>query len=134
MRQLPLSYEPSTAGRAGWFVTLEALRAAVAHLGTKEVIYELNVQKSTFSEALGEREERKAGDARWAAEWTYVVLAMLEKRHTDTCDQLARAILESIAAMSSRFVIADASDEPTPEEIAAAERVLAKAKGRRRAA
>lgn len=134
MRQPSLPYAPSYVGRSAWFVMLEALRAAVAHLGTKEVIYELNVAKSVLSEAINEREERKEGDKRWANEWTHVVLAMLEQRHNDTCDQLARTILEAQAALSSRFVIADTSDEPTPEEVEAAERVIAKAKKRRGAA
>lgn len=134
MRQLPLVYKPSTAAREAWLLMLESIRAAVSHLGLKEVTYETDVAKTTLSEALNERVERKEGDKRWAAEWTLVVLAMLEQRHTDTCDQFASAILEAQAALSTRFVIADASDEPTDDEVAAAQRVIEKARKRKRAA
>jgi len=132
MRQPSLPYQPSYVGRIAWLAMLEALRAAVAHLGAKEVLFELNITKSVLSEAINEREERKEGDKRWANEWTHVVLAMLEQRHNDTCDQLARAILDAQIEVSSRFEVADVSDEPTDEQIANAERVIAAAKKRKR--
>lgn len=129
MRQLPLSYDPAHAGVEAWQNELEAIRAAVNHLGVKEVTFKLDVAKSTLSEALNERNEK-----RWAASWTHVVLAMLASRHTDACDQLAKDIHVAQLATSLRFVVVDASDEPTPEEVAAAERVIAKVRGRKRAA
>ncbi len=129
MRQLPLAYRPSHTGREAWLVMLEALRAAVTHLGSKEVTHEIDVAKSTLSEALNEQNNK-----RWAGEWTHIVLAMLDGQHTPTCDELAKKILDAQVALSSRFVVADASDEPTPEEISAAERVMAKVRARKRAA
>ncbi len=129
MLQLPFGYKPSYAGREAWLVMLEALRAAVTHLGSKEVVHELDVNKSTLSEALNEK-----SDKRWAGEWTHIVLAMLDAQHTKSSEELAKRILDAQVALSTRFAVVDASAEPTPEEIAAAERVLAKAKARKRAA
>jgi hypothetical protein len=127
--QLPFAYEPGDAGRRSWLVMLETLRAAVSHLGPKHVEHELDISKSTLSESLNEQRDR-----RWAGEWTHVVLAMLDRQHTPASDDLVRRILDAQAALSTRFVIADRSDEPTPEEVAAAERVIAKVRGRKRAA
>lgn len=125
MRQLALTYKPSHAGHEGWLIMLEALRCAVAHLGQKEVCFELDVAKSTLSEALNEK-----NDKRWAAEWTCKLLAMLTVRGDSDCARLGLSILDALAAMMPCYVVADANDEPTPAEIAAAESVLAKAKRR----
>lgn len=127
--QLPFAYKPGDAGREAWLTMLEVIRAAVAHLGPKEVEHELDVNKSTLSESLNEQRDR-----RWAAEWTHVVIAMLDRQHTKASDELIKRILDAQVALSTRFVIADASDEPTPQEIAAAERVIAKVRARKRAA
>lgn len=129
MHQLDLTYAPAHAGHEGWLVVLEAIRSAVAFLSHKEVCFVLDVSKSTLSEALNER-----NDKRWAGEWTAKVLRMLTQRGDDESRRLGRAILEAEAAMMPCFVVSDANDEPTPEEIAAAERVLAKVRGRKRAA
>lgn len=129
MQQLPFAYEPGDAGRRAWLSMLEVIRAAVNHLGPKHVEHELDISKSTLSEALNEQRDR-----RWAAEWTHVVIAMLDRQHTAASDDFVRRILEAQAALSTRFVVADRCDEPTPEEVAAAERVLAKVRGRKRAA
>ncbi len=129
MLQLPFAYKPGDAGRQAWLAMLETLRAAVNHLGPKDVGDELDVNKSTLSESLNEQRDR-----RWAAEWTHVVIAMLDRQHTKASDELIRRILDAQVALSTRFVVADASDEPTPEEVAAAERVLAKVRARRKAA
>lgn len=129
MRQLDLTYRPAHTGHEGWLVLLEALRSAVAHIGQKDVCYELDVAKSTLSEALGEK-----NDKRWAGEWTCKVLAMLTQRGDDESKRYGRAIVESVVAMMPCFVVAEADDEPTSEEIEHAERVLAKARKRKRAA
>src|SRR5574338_232172 len=114
MRQLSMSYD----GKETWSQLLSALDNAVTHLGLKEVVYKLNVAKSTVCDALHDRNDR-----RWAQEWTLVVLEMLADLYTETGNQLARAILETQAAATRRFYITD-DDGPTPEEIAAAQRVL----------
>lgn len=124
MRQLSMSYD----GKETWSQLLSALDNAVTHLGLKEVVYKLNVAKSTVCDALHDRNDR-----RWAQEWTLVVLEMLADLYTETGNQLARAILEAQAAATRRFYITD-DDGPTPEEIAAAQRVLDAAKKRRRSA
>jgi len=137
MRQLELTYPASYVGHTAWRGedddqiggALEVLSAAVEYLGRKDVIFELNIAKSTLSEA-----ERETNDKRWAAEWIFKVLAMLTLRGDDKSAQLQRELLEAIVRLAPRFVIADANDEPTAEEVDAAERVLAKAKRRRRAA
>lgn len=120
MRQLPLNYEP-------WPTLLSALDDAVTHLGLKEVTYKLDVAKSIVCDALHDRNDR-----RWAQAWTLVVLQMLAQRHSATSDQLAKAIIDAQTVMTGRFVVVDDVEEPTAEEIAAAERVLAAAKRRRR--
>lgn len=127
--QLPFAYKPGAAGREAWLAMLEAIRAAVSFLGPKDVQDELDINKTTLSEALNEQRDR-----RWAAEWTHIVIAMLDRQHTAAADEMVKRILEAQAALSSRYTVVDASDEPTPQEIAAAERVLAKVRSRKRAA
>lgn len=124
MRQLSLSCDENT----GWPALLAAIDDAVNYLGLKEVTFKLDVAKSTICDALKERNDR-----RWAQEWTCDVLKMLAARCNSTCDQLAKAILDAQAALTARFVVVE-DEEVTPEEIAAAERVLAIARKRRRAA
>lgn len=124
MRQLSMSYD----GKDAWAALLRVLDNAVTHLGLKEVVYRLNVAKSTVCDALHDRNDR-----RWAQEWTLVVLEMLADLYSETGNQLAREILDTQAMVTRRFYIAD-DDGPTPEEIAAAQRVLDSAKKRRRAA
>ena len=113
MPQLSLVYRAAHVGAESWKVQLEVIRAAVAHLGHKEVAYELDVAGSYLSDALNERERK-----RWAAEWTLVVLAMLEADRSPIADDIARALLESSAALSP-FVLEERK-ELTAEELAAA--------------
>lgn len=128
MRQLALGYKPAHVAKSALEDLLAALQQAVLHLGLKEVTYELDVAKSTVSEALSGNSDR-----RWAHEWTLTVLAMLSARHNETCDRLARNIHDAEAAVSPRFSFVE-RDEFSDEEIAAAERVLAAARKRKRAA
>lgn len=125
MQQLSLPTKDLTP----WDVLLGRIESAVHHLGLKEVTFRLNVAKSTLCDALKDRNER-----RWAHEWTLTVLEMLRDQYTDTCNQLAKEILDVEAAITKRYQVVDADEEPTPAEIEAAERVLALAKKRRRAA
>ena len=129
MLQLPFAYKPGSAGREAWLAMLEILRAAVSHLGPKEVQDELDINKTTMSEALNEQRDR-----RWAAEWTHVVIAMLDRQHAAASNDLIKRLLDAQVALSTRFIVVDASDEPTQAEIEAANRVLAKVKARKRAA
>lgn len=124
MTQLALSY----SDKAPWSVLLSALDNAVTHLGLKEVVSELDIAKSTLCDALHDRNDR-----RWAQEWTLKVLEMLSDRYTDTCNQLAKSILDAQARVTRRFEVVASEDEPTPEEIAAAQRLIARAKRRRAA-
>jgi uncharacterized protein (DUF2267 family) len=124
MRQLSLSYDPKEA----WAALLSALDDAVTHLGLKEVTYKLDVAKSTLCDAMHDRNDR-----RWAQEWTLVVLEMLADRYSDTATQLAKAILARQAEVTRRFIVVE-DEEVSPEEIAAAQRVLDIAKRRKRAA
>lgn len=121
MRQLSLPCEY-------WPTLLSALDDAVTYLGLKEVVYKLDVAKSTVCDALHDRNDR-----RWAQEWTCKVLEMLATRGNGTSDQLAKAILDAQASLTRRFVVVE-DEDVTPEEIAAAERVLSIARKRRRAA
>lgn len=122
MRQLSLACDEKT----GWSAVLAALDDAVSHLGLKEVTYRLDVAKSTLCDALHERNDR-----RWGQEWTCKVLEMLAARRNATSDQFAKAILDAQAALTIRYVVIE-DEQVTPEEIAAAERVLAIARKRRR--
>lgn len=126
MLQLPFAYKPGDAGRESWLAMLEVIRVAVQYLGPKDVTDELDINKTTLSESLNEQRDR-----RWAAEWTHVVIAMLDAQHSPAGDDLVKRILDAQTALSARFVVVDASDEPTPQEVAAAERVLAKVKSRK---
>ncbi|MGN6107265.1 MAG: hypothetical protein ACTHU0_19310 [Kofleriaceae bacterium] len=113
MTQLSLAYRPGHVGREAWSKRLEAIRAAVSHLGLKEVSFELDVSGSALSDALNERDRK-----RWAAEWTSVLLAMLQARHDEFSDDLARAILEPEAGLTA-FALEERK-ELTPEQLAAA--------------
>lgn len=125
MGQMTLAY----ADRTPWDVLLSALDDAVTHLGLKEVTFKLNVAKSTVCDALKDRNDR-----RWAQEWTLVVLGMLADQYSETSNQFAKAILGEDDFEPARHRRLCIDDGPTLEEIAAAERVLAAAKKRRRAA
>lgn len=133
-QQLDLRYRPATIGREAYLAQLEAIRAAVQHLGHKDVAYELDIAGSYLSDALNERDRK-----RWASEWTLVVLAMLEQRRDGVADEIARRILEPAAALST-YVLEDRVEldnaallhaiGKTPEGKAAIE--AAQRKGRKR--
>jgi hypothetical protein len=126
--QLPFAYEPGDAGNRAWLAMLEVLRGAVTFIGPKDFCDEADINKTTLSEALNEQRDR-----RWAAEWTHVLIAMLDRKHTPSSDEWVKRILDAQTALSTRFRVMDISDEPTPEEIAAAQRVLAKVSKKRAA-
>ncbi len=109
MSQGWLLYSPAVTGREAWLAQLEVIRAAVIHLTPKEVIDEIDIAKSTLSQALSE-----AADKRWAAEWTHVVKTMLARRHDDVSTDLLRKLCEHDTTVTP-FVV----DEPrnlTPEQ------------------
>lgn len=116
------------ADKTPWEVLLAAIDDAVTHLGLKEVTFKLNVAKSTLCDAMHDRNDR-----RWAQEWTLTVLEMLADRYSETSNQFAKAILDALAVITRRFEVVLADDEPSDAEIAAAERLLASARKRRRA-
>jgi hypothetical protein len=111
-----------------WERLLSRLSSAVDFLGLKEVAFKLDVAASTLSGAKQDKNDR-----RWAQEWTLVVLEMLADRYDETANQIARAILEEQATVTRRFAVVLEDEEPTPEEIATAERVIAVRKKRRAA-
>lgn len=120
-----------------WERLLRVLDDAVCHLGHKEVVYKLNVAKSTVSSALKPRDEdEKPGkeDRHWRQEWTLIVLEMLADRYTDTANQYIKAILEAQAVVTRRFEIVALDDEPTAEELAVFERVNEKLRRRKKKA
>lgn len=137
MRQLDLTFSASYIGHRAWRGddddrvggSLETLNAAIEHLERKNVVYEINVAKTTLSEALNESNEK-----RMAIEWLFKILVMLTLRGDDASAAFQRKILSDLVALCPRFALVDAQEEPTAEEIANAERLLAKAKARKRAA
>jgi hypothetical protein len=90
MGQLALTYRPVYAGHEAWQEQLEIIRAAVKHLTPKEVLFELDIAKSTLSEALAEQNSK-----RWAAEWTHILKAMLAQRFDDVSIELLRKLCEA---------------------------------------
>lgn len=122
MQQTALNLDDETPWERLRFV----IDNAVHHLGLKEVVFKLNVAKSTVSDALGDKNDR-----RWAQEWTLVVLEMLVNQYTETSNQYAKAILDAQAALTRRFEVVALDEGPTDAEIEAAERVLAAAKKRK---
>lgn len=112
--QIALSFPAAYVGREAWARQLDALRAAIKHIGPKEVAYELDISGTQLADALNER-DRKV----WHASWTHVVKAMLgNKRGDDTAAELLRAIVEADVS-ATPYAITE--DEPlTPEEEAGA--------------
>lgn len=111
--QLGLVYTPSYSGHEAWQAQLEVLRAAVIHLTPKEVIDQLDVSKSTLSQALHEQ-----ADKRWAAEWTHIVKAMLAQRYDEVSIDLLRKLCDRDLAVT--VYIVEECRELTPAEEAAA--------------
>ena len=111
--QLALSYPAAYVGREAWNRQLDALRAAVKHLGPKEVAFELDVGGTQLADALNER-DRKV----WHGHWTHVVKAMLAGRRDDTAVEILRAIVEADVS-ATPYAVTDEL-ELTPEQEAAA--------------
>ena len=107
--QLSIAYKPSYTGSESWQRQLSVLRTVVEHLGRKEVAYELDVSGSQLSDSLNERDRK-----RWAAEWTHVVLAMLDAKHDPASRSLLRQVAETGLAATS--LVVDEPIEMTPEE------------------
>jgi len=110
--QLSLTYDASFVGHETWTKQLEVIRLAVAHLGLKEVCFELDVSGSAVSDAMNERDRK-----RWAAEWTHVVVCMLQKRGDATSIGFVRQ-LYGVALEPTTFVL-DEAHELTDAEIVA---------------
>ncbi len=123
--QLALVYRPAHAGGEAWQRQLEALRIAVEHLGRKEVAYEIDVNGSTLSDALNERDRK-----RWAAEWTHVVKAMLASKHDEISAELLRKVCE--ADMTTTALVVSAELDLSPDDLATIERALAKVRKHKR--
>lgn len=141
MQQLNLPSGDS--GRGAWERLLRVIHDAVYYLGIKDVVFELNAANSTVTSALTflrpkDAEDRKGeankGDRHWRQEWTLRVLEMLADRYEETANQYIKSILDAQAAVTRRFEVVSIDDEPTAAEIEAAERLLMRAKKRRRAA
>lgn len=114
--QLSLSYRPAFVGREAWLLQLEAIRAAVLHLGHKEVAYELDIAGSYLSDALNERDRKE-----WKGSWTLVLLAMLEQRRDNVSDALALRILAAAAELSP-YTLAERVEMTAEEQLAELER------------
>lgn len=112
MGQLSIAYKPSYAGGEAWQRQLVVLRAAVEHLGRKEVAFEIDVSGSALSDALNERDRK-----RWAAEWSHVIKAMLDQRADEVSQKLKLQLVE-IDAVTASLVVSEPVDL-TPEELAA---------------
>ena len=104
MGQLAIAWSPAYAGNEAWQLQLAVLRAAVDHLTPKEVLDVIDVNKSTLSDALHERNEK-----RWAARWTHIVKAMLSKRYDEVSIDLLQRLCEADLAVTTLVV-----GEPRP--------------------
>lgn len=118
--QLNLPAPAAYAGGQAWNRQLEAIRAAVWHLGAKEVAYELDVSGTNLSDALHERERKH-----WHAKWTHVLKAMLAgKRGDEIASDLLRAIVE--ADVGAEFTIVNSVELSAEEEVVLLRRELSK--------
>lgn len=116
--QVALSFPASYVGREAWQHQLDALRAAVKHLGPKEVAFELDVGGTQITDALNER-DRKV----WHASWTHIVKAMLGAKHDETSRDLLRALVEADVSATPYALVEDVPLTPE-EEVAALRREL----------
>lgn len=130
--QLSLTYRPAHLGGEAWQRQLAVLRAAVEHLGRKEVAFELDVGGSALSDALAERQGSDGRRRRWYAEWTAIVTAMLALRTDETAASLLKQLVEC-AAENTIFVV-DEEIDLTPEESSAVENFIGQLLRRRKKA
>ncbi len=119
-QQLALSYPAAYVGGDAWTRQLDVLRAAVKHLGPKEVAFELDVGGTQLADALNER-DRKV----WHARWTRVVKAMLVAKRDETASELLRALVD-IDVVTTPFAISEDVELTPEEEAQALRRELAK--------
>lgn len=104
---LPANYlgEQAWNGEAGQGGQLETIRAAVNHLGPKEVAWEMKIDAQRLSDALNNKQRKS-----WHARWTHILKAMLHGKRDATSRELLRAL-----------VIADVANTPfeidEPEEL-----------------
>lgn len=112
--QLSLVYSPATVGADAWSAQLEAIRAAVNHLGLKDVAYTLDISGSGLSDALNERDRK-----RWAAQWTHVVLSMLNARRGDEIAQQLKRTIAGAALVAAELELAG-DDSISDDEMKAA--------------
>lgn len=111
--QVALSFPADYVGQETWNRQLESLRAAVTHLGLKEVAFVLDISGTHLSDSLNERERKN-----WHARWTHVVKAMLAAKHNDpTAADILRAITDADVANTPFALTEDVT--LTPEEEAA---------------
>lgn len=109
MSQTALAFGPAYEGRQAWEAQLELLRAAVSYLVAKEVCDQLDVGRTSLSEALNEQRDQK-----WAAEWTHTVKAMLAAKQHD--DPVASDLLRRICQADNAAAPSVATLEMTDEE------------------
>jgi hypothetical protein len=111
--QVALSFPAAYVGREAWNRQLDVLRAAVKHLGLKEVAYELDVGGTQLADALNER-DRKV----WHGHWTHVVKAMLGARRDAMADELLLALVEADVIATPYAITQDVELTPEEENIA----------------
>lgn len=125
--QLAISYPADYVGKQAWERQRDALRAAMKHLGAKEVAFKLDTGHTHVSDALN-GVERKV----WHPHWTHIVKAMLASLHDDmTAREILRAICESEVDYTP-FALRD-DDYVSPEDEATWARVEAAKKRKARA-
>lgn len=118
--QLAISFPAEYVGKLAWERQLDAIRAAVKHLGPKEVAFTLDVAATQLHDALNERERKH-----WYAHWTHVLKAMLVAKRDATADEILRAISDADVE-TTPFALVDAEPLTAEEESAALRRELAK--------
>jgi hypothetical protein len=125
MSQITLTYGPNYEGKQAWQMQLDVLRSAVAHLVAKEVADQLDISRSTLSDAL-----KSETDRRWAAEWTHTVKAMLAaRRGDDVALDLLRRLCDA-DVLTTTLIVSDPI-EMTDDEEAAVSRLLEKLRRRK---
>jgi len=124
--QLALVYKPATTGEQLHHDELAIIADGVACVGIKALADELGVSRQMVSDAQAERDRK-----RWASEWTCVLIVMLMRRADTTAVEIVRRLIEH-RTMGTPFLVIDEADAVTDAELAAAERVVERAKRNRR--
>lgn len=118
--QVAITFPAGYVGREAWDRQLEVIRAAVKHLGPKEVTFVLDIGATQLSDALNER-DRKV----WHAHWTHVLKAMLVAKRDEIAEDLLRQLVD-IDVSATPFAITDDAPLTAEEESAALRRELLK--------